>query len=246
MYHNYRKIDFFILTKSSNEKITDNTNNMIIRLNQNNHFYILPESLIDCYSKNGLFESNLIELSRTFCQKDKIFLDIGAHTGTYSIYLSKFAKHVHSFEPQKMTYYGLCGSVALSNIDNITCHNIGLGSNNQIGQLKLNIVSVDGGGSTLHNDNTQRILSTETITINTLDSFNLTDISFIKMDVEDNELNVLQGAIETLRKSNYPPILFECNNKNTNRGIELFNFLIYLNYNVSLYNSHNMYLAIHN
>lgn len=77
-------------------------------------------------------------------------LDIGAHSGTYTISLAENCKNVYSFEPQKMTFYSLCGSIALSNIKNVTCINTGLGSEEQVGIQKLNIISLDGGGSTLH------------------------------------------------------------------------------------------------
>ena len=48
-----------------------------------------------------------------------------------------------------MTYYALCGSVVLSNCHNIECINYGLGSPDQVGYLDLNIISEDGGGSTV-------------------------------------------------------------------------------------------------
>jgi FkbM family methyltransferase len=166
-------------------------------------------------------------------------LDIGAHSGTYSISLAEHCKHIYAFEPQKMTYYSLCGSVALSNITNVTCINYGLGSQEQIGVKTLNIISNDGGGSSLHNNN-YNILKTEEIEIKTLDSFNIDNIGFIKIDVEDNELQVLEFAQNTLKKSNYPKILFEMNNYNAN----LINFLKGLNYNIiNINNYENMYLA---
>jgi FkbM family methyltransferase len=108
-----------------------------------------------------------------------------------------------------MSYYALCGSVALSNIHNVTCYQVGLGSPEQVGEQTLKIVSEDGGGSTLHA--TSGILREEVIQIKTLDSFQIKNIGFIKMDVEENELYVLQGAVETLRNSNYPTIIYECN-----------------------------------
>lgn len=229
---------YFILTKPYNKDISYNNENQIIFLN-NQKTYILPHVNIDYYMKHGLFESNLIDWSRQFCNKSKNFLDIGAHSGTYSICLSDSCKHVYSFEPQKMTYYTLCGSVALSNINNITCINIGLGSSEQIGSQTLNIVSADGGGSSLFVNNTN-VLTTEKIQINTLDSFNLENIGFIKMDVEENELFVLKGALNTLKLSNYPTILFESNNSN----LELFSFLKSLNYTVQQINGYsNMFLA---
>jgi FkbM family methyltransferase len=136
-----------------------------------------------------------------------------------------------------MTYYSLCGSVALSNITNITCYNTGLGNNSQIGTQTLKIVSIDGGGSSLHATN--GILSTEEIQIKVLDSYNFDDISFIKMDVEENELYVLQGSVELIKRCS-PKILFECNGSNN----ELFNFFESINYSVININGYkNMYLG---
>ena len=241
---------YFILTKPQNKEITNNTTNQIIYLN-NYKTYILPQNNIEYYINNGLFESNLIEWSRQFCSKDKIMLDIGAHTGTYAISLADNCEQVFAFEPQKMTYYALCGSVALSNLKNITCLNIGLGSAEQVGIKDLFIVSNDGGGSTVisnydsNNSNTQQqVLATEQITIKTLDSLNLNNIGFIKMDVEDNELNVLKGSLDTLKNSNYPKILFESNKTNNITSNELFNYLKDLQYNIiQISGFTNMFLA---
>lgn len=232
---------YFILTKPNNKPINETNDDQIIFLNNKIH-YLLPQTNINYYNDNGLFESNLIEWCRQFCDKDKIFLDIGAHTGTYSLSLSKLCNHVYSFEPQKMTYYALCGSVALSNIDNITCCNYGLGSVEQIGDNTLKIVSNDGGGSSLHAIG-QNILKKEQIIIKTLDDIKINgQISFIKMDVEDNELFVLKGGIHTLKKSNYPPILFESNYKNK----DLFDYIIHLGYKIiEITGVNNMYLACH-
>lgn len=49
-----------------------------------------------------------------------------------------------------MTFYTLCGSVALSNLRNVQCLNFGLGSADQVGKKELKIISDNGGGSTVH------------------------------------------------------------------------------------------------
>jgi len=153
------------------------------------------------YRENGLCEKDLIEWSKQFCRTDKTMLDIGAHTGTYTISLAEYCSHVYAFEPQKMTFYALCGGVALSNIRNATCIPVGLGSEDQVGPQTLHIISVDGGGSSLQMSSEETLLEKETVKIRTLDSFGLTNIGFIKMDVENNEFHVLKGALQTLENS---------------------------------------------
>jgi FkbM family methyltransferase len=231
--------DYFILTKPNNCDVGNDDKNQIISINEK--VYILPRNNMTYYIDHGLFEKNLIEWCKQFCKKDKNMLDIGAHSGTYTISLADHCNKIYSFEPQKMTFYSLCGSVALSNIQNVICLNIGLGTTEQAGTQTLNIVSVDGGGSTLHHDNNTNILRTEEIEMRTLDSLNIDNISFIKMDVENNELQVLLSSQHTLKRSNYPKILFEMNQPNA----QLLDFLESIQYNViSITGSANMYLAV--
>lgn len=209
---------YFLLSKQTNDAIYDNTNNQIMYPNSNS-VYILPVTNLTYYATHGLFEKDLIEWCKQFCKKNT-FLDIGAHTGTYSIALSPYAKQVYSFEPQKMTYYALCGSIALSDARNITAHNIALGSPDQVGIQTLKIRSPDGGGSSLQSF-ADPVLAEEHVEVRTLDSYNLKNIGFIKMDVEDNELYVLKGAVNTIKQNNYPTIMFESNHENK----ELFSYI---------------------
>lgn len=214
---------YFLLSRSSTRKTDDNTDNHIMHLNPGKRqMFLLPEVNLDYYWKRGLFECQLIEWAKQFCNPTKLFLDIGAHTGTYAISLASCSKEVVAFEPQRSTYYALCGSVAMSGLsDKIRCHQYGLGSDEQCGKQTLKIVSNDGGGSSLSPGENETILREEDIEVRTLDNFGLLNIGFIKMDVENNELNVLRGALYTLRKSNYPHILFESNGTNP----ALFGFL---------------------
>lgn len=214
---------YFILTKSSNSRTDDNTDNQIVHLNPGTRqVFLLPEVNLDYYWRRGLFECQLIEWCKQFCNKNKVFLDIGAHTGTYAISLAPLAKSVIAFEPQKATYYALCGSVAASGLsDKIDCHRYGLGAEEQVGTQVLKIVSNDGGGSSLAPAEHEHVLREETIEVRTLDSLDIRNVGFIKMDVENNELNVIRGALNTLRESGYPPILFESNGPNPS----LFGFL---------------------
>ena len=72
--------------------------------------------------------------------------------------------------------------------------------------------------------------------------FTIAPIRLIKMDVEDNEFFVLQGGVNTLKISGFPPILFECNDKTKNG--KLFDIMEKMSYRiVTLSGVSNMYLA---
>lgn len=233
---------YIILSKDSEDPIYDNTKNQCFYINKP-LTYLMPSINHVYYVEHGLFENSLIDWCKQYCNKNSVFLDIGAHTGSYAISLARYAKRVYAFEPQKMTYYALCGGVALSCITNVECCNYGLGDESQVGSLPLYIVSNDGGGSTVQSPDKDKIMATETIEIKTLDSMNITEpISFIKMDVEENELRVLKGAKQTLLRNNLPHILFEQNDKNNTSVQDYlrneFGYTI-----VSIYGTSNMHLA---
>lgn len=232
---------YIILSKREDQPVNNNVHNQIVQLTPG-PTYLLPATNHPYYAKHGLFENSLIEWCKQFCKSDGAFLDIGAHTGTYAISLAPLVQRVYAFEPQLMTYYALCGGVALSGLTNVECLRCGLGNSEQTGDMTLHIVSDDGGGSTVHTPDANQVLRTEVIQIKMLDSFTFEDrIDFIKMDVEKNELQVLEGAEKTLHRHGWPKILFESNRENP----ELFEFIQdILGYKiVKLHGVANMFLA---
>lgn len=180
-----------------------------------NSFILRPgNETTDHILKHGLFERSLIDWCQQYCSKDKNMLDIGAHVGTYSVLLAPRCKHVYAFEAQEMTYYQLCGAIALNNLHNITARHGAIGSNIDSSVEKmatLRITSEDGGGSSIRDLPTnKKCITTETVKVKTIDSYKIDNISFIKMDIEGSELDALMGMTKTLEKSDYPHIMFEC------------------------------------
>lgn len=209
-----------------------------------------PNSTSKFILHNGIFERELIQHCRDFLTKgmqDKVFLDIGAHIGTYSLNLARQFQHTYAFEAQKNTYYMLCGNVALNNLcDKITTKHCAVSSpENDNKMLTLNIVSEDGGGSSIK-ETTSRILTQEKVISKPLDYFGIENIGFIKMDVEGSELDVICGGLKTLEKSNYPPILFEAWSETwyEKEKQKLFSFLKDLGYKVEAMMYGNMFLAV--
>ena len=172
---------------------------------------LLPLNLLDSIrTRQGLFEDSLIEWSRQFCSLDSVFVDVGAHTGTYSVLLAPRCLEVHAFEPQRETYYGLAGSVALSGTRNVVCHECALGDKE--GTMDLHVVSQDGGGSTLLVPPVCTPVSeTRSVQVKTLDDCVFpARVGFIKMDVEGFESNVMEGGARLMERDR-PTILSEIN-----------------------------------
>ncbi len=232
---------YFLLSKPNDGTETlDIHKDQIHYINQPS-IMLIPREYITHHSLYGLYESSLMTwIQQEFTgggRGDKIFLDIGAHTGTFSVCLARSFASVYAFEPQKMTYYALCGSIALSGLDNVVCVNTALGSQEQVdacgGVGTLYINSDDGGTSSLHRDalgggesgsgrtgvdpgnpiipKKSEVL-TEHVKLCVLDKYKNVfagKVGVIKIDTEDNELEVLRGGVEVLRGSGLPYIFFE-------------------------------------
>ena len=75
-----------------------------------------------------------------------------------------------------------------------------------------------------------KVLKKKKVNIKNLDSFNLTKINFIKIDVQNYELEVIRGAKRTL-EINDPVICIEENSKNLDFS-DTINLLKKLNYSI--------------
>lgn len=162
--------------------------------------------------EKGIFEQDIIALAKKFANKNKVFVDIGAHIGTYTMNLTPLFKETWSFEAQRDTFYYLCGNIALNNLSHVVqAKNCAVSNKEDDGKLlTLKIISEDGGGSSIRNlQNNQNFLTTEKVISKPLDYFQIKNIGLIKIDVEGAEIDVIKGASDTLKASNYPPILFE-------------------------------------
>ncbi|HSX12955.1 MAG TPA: FkbM family methyltransferase [Chlamydiales bacterium] len=169
-------------------------------------FYIddLPDS-IKWHLRRGIYwESGIGELVKKYTREGTIAIDIGAHIGIHTITMSKkvgSTGRVISFEPQFKIFRELYQNIKLNACD----HNVILLRNalgDYEGQVEMSIRNPENeGGTSIGRDG-------DIADMRTLDSFNLDNVSFIKIDVESYELNVLRGAKETIQR-NKPVIVFE-------------------------------------
>lgn len=132
-------------------------------------------------------------------------IDIGANIGNHSLFFSKFIKNniVHCFEP-----YPSNVNILRKNMENRNCIIYDIALSDHEGTLPLyNSQAGNFGGFSLHNYGKGVSFEvSKSIPIKTLDSFNLNDISMIKIDVENHENEILQDAKETILRNK--PIIF--------------------------------------
>ena len=134
-------------------------------------------------------------------------LDIGAHVGAVSIYLARKFERVIAIEAVPTTFEFLRRNAG--NLPNIQLLNIAAGPSE--GEVYLSHYPRHGQLSHIASDadvpKTERIGPIE---VKPVDSLELSELSFIKIDVEGYELPVLEGARQTLERFR-PLVLLEQN-----------------------------------
>ena len=142
------------------------------------------------------YEFNIMDMFWDYIPFEGTFLDIGANIGNHTLMFNRFRPNtiIHSFEPVFRNYILLYENA--KNKPNITTYPIGLG--HKVEAVKVSQPhSNNHGGIKVDNDN-----GGETITIIPGDAMSITDVTFIKMDIEGYELNALQGLNTTITKYN--------------------------------------------
>jgi len=149
-------------------------------------------------------------------------LDIGANLGAFCIPVAKKLSPqnicIHAFEPQRIIFQQLNGNLFLNQIENCFTYNFALGSAITTFDLpKIDYLQTKNIGSVSLIPEIQRTTSVsyhptdiENVEIKTLDSLQFDgQCSFIKIDVEGFESEVIAGSIDFLLRQSFPPILFE-------------------------------------
>ncbi|SEH43399.1 FkbM family methyltransferase [Epilithonimonas hominis] len=181
--------------------------------------YISPSYYKSRFFKKlkGLAAQNLLERKvepeflwiKEVLEKNSVFIDVGANVGAYLYTLENHLKpeNIYAFEPNPQLFKRLkrlfpkvhLFSVALSDISTIAEFKIPVINGERVhtrGTLQTSIKEKNEEKTIL-----------QKVEVKPLDDLNLNlkNLSFIKIDVEGNEMQTLRGAKQTIYK--YKPIL---------------------------------------
>lgn len=158
--------------------------------------------------------NDIVELVKS-TGPNPVFLDVGANIGWFSFSVAKAipSSKVITFEPQRIIYNCICGTIAINCIENIYAHNAAVGKelgSVQLPELNYSIPSNFGGVEFSEKNNKEKIgqpykYNNHSVPLVTIDSLNLDKVDFIKIDVEGMEFDVLEGAKNTIEK--HKPLL---------------------------------------
>jgi len=127
------------------------------------------------------------------------YIDVGAHDGDTSVPLLENFKRVYAFEPNPE-------SVKLIP-ETIKVFNYALGNKNDMVSLTI----PDNGQNDFRHGSTTRFATGVTsflVEQITLDSLNIDNVGFIKIDAEGAEVEIIEGCVDTLHRCK-PVIMFE-------------------------------------
>jgi FkbM family methyltransferase len=214
----WREIEFPLSKKSMYVPDTPDTKNSVVA---------------QAHLKGRKWEPKIAAILTKHCKKGTTAVDMGAYIGTHTMSLVDGVGpkgNVITFEPQPWAYKGIKKTLSKNNIKNVKVVNAGLSDK----KGKIQFCSDGSGSSSVCNERSaskKKWAEVYDIPIVTLDSYNLKNVSIMKVDVEGHELNALNGAKKTIISSN-PVIVLEVWRKRTNRLQKIKDFMKSVNYSI--------------
>lgn len=166
-----------------------------------------PEDLIQKRHVHGRFyEIEELEYIRTLLPPKSTVADVGANVGNHSLFFSQVCRAdcVIPFEVNEEAIALLRRNVAINRAEAIDLSHVGCAIGKDSGFVSLK------AKWTAHNLGSATFMPSPDVTGYRMEALDKLldgrDIDFIKIDVEGMEFDVLEGALETIRRSR--PILF--------------------------------------
>ena len=186
-------------------------NNFVLTLKNGTKIY-LPYYKTDLIQNEIAFSKNFYEVRTLDSLLDEknlsiikkgSFLDIGSNIGNHTLFFFQrgYIQFAYCFEPVQDTFQILQKNISLNNLQNKTkLFNVGVGEKQGKAQIQSYNINNTGLSQLKPCDEGE-------VPIIAIDDIAFEEnISFVKIDVEGFELNVIKGMLNTIKK--YKPVIF--------------------------------------
>ena len=176
----------------------------------------------------GLMEYHDMSFVMHLLDSSDTFVDIGSNLGSYTLLAGGVCQSsTYSLEPSPSTFKRLKANVKLNNIEKIYCLNIGAGIENGSFYMTESKGPENHVTTEISND-------TVKVDVKKIDDINFdSNPTFIKIDTEGTEFDVIRGGLKVLDSPEMIGLLVEINgnnqryNQKTNEMIQFLNNLGY-------------------
>lgn len=158
------------------------------------------QHLLDWMTKNGeivggrgTYQIKKLRAAVAHCRSFRTAVDVGAHVGLWSMQLLLRFRCVHAFEP--LAEHRACWQMnmgGMSSGHDLYLHECALGDHE--GTVQIETLPTSSGDSRV------AVGVEGDIPLRTLDSFDVADVDFIKLDCEGYELFALKGGAQTIAR----------------------------------------------
>ena len=124
----------------------------------------------------------------SFVRNFRTAIDVGGHCGLWSMHLEKRFQFLHAFEPVEQHRQCFERNVAMR--EGVVLYPVALGERDSM--VQIHTADSSSGDSWVNGEGD--------IPLKRLDSFDLHDVDFIKLDCEGFEVFALRGGEETLKR----------------------------------------------
>lgn len=160
--------------------------------------FMLRETAAD-----GSYQRAHLETALRYVTDFSTAIDAGAHVGSWTLLLARQFARVVAVEPSADTFECLERNLMLKACRNVSALNLALGA--EAGRTGM---TLDPANAARQNTGGRRLAAGTSVPVETIDSWHLPSLGFLKLDVEGSEPAVLEGARDTLARCK-PVVLFE-------------------------------------
>ena len=151
------------------------------------------------YKRFGLY--NFYPIAKKYITKNSIVIDVGSSWGEEIIFLSRLAGEkgeVHCFEINPLTFEALKLNIERNSLNNVFAHKVAISNN----EGYFNFKKFEEIDKDLEEN---KLNLKDTVPMTTLDSFfkdRYKEISFIKVDTDGSDMEVIKGAKTIFKEAN--------------------------------------------